>query len=280
LRRRRFRLGAATLAGAGLIALLPASALAATADLAIDKSDGGDPSTPTTVVLGGEITYTIGVTNGGPDAANGVEVLDDLSSQLDFVSSTPTQGSCKGSNKVTCTLGTIANGATATVVIKVKPKKTGQYVNTATVSSTDTDPAGSNNTASVTTTVVAPGPAPTCAGQEATVIGTAGNDTLTGTNKKDVFFASGGDDAILGLGGDDIVCGAAGNDTVKGAGGNDQIRGGVGDDLLKGGDGNDSLRGGGGADRLRGGGGADSLRGGGGPDSCAGGPGRDTERGC
>ena len=262
-----------------LLAFGPATALAATADLSIQKSDG-TPYSQGTVVVGAEITYTITVTNGGPDAANGVEVVDDLPGQIDFVSSTPSQGTCKGSNKVTCTLGTLANGASATVTIKVKPKKAGQFVNTATVSTADTDPAGANNTASETTTVVEPGPAPTCSGQTASVIGTEGNDTLTGTNKKDVFFAAGGNDTILGLGGDDIVCTGAGNDTVKGAAGNDEIRTGGGDDLLKGGDGNDLLRAGGGADTLRGGGGADELRGGGGPDSCNGGPGRDTERGC
>src|SRR6186997_1231180 len=130
---------------AGLVAALPASALAATADLAVDKTDGGaygqDP-----VTLGGEITYTITVTNGGPDAANGVEVDDNLPSQLDFVSSNPSQGSCKGSNNISCELGTLQNGGSATVTIRVKPKKAQQYVNTASVKSADTDPVSANNT--------------------------------------------------------------------------------------------------------------------------------------
>ena len=259
--------------------LLPASAFAATADLAVDKTDSGaygqDP-----VTLGGEITYTITVTNGGPDAANGVELDDNLPSQLDFVASNPSQGSCKGSNNISCTLGTIQNGGSATVTIRVKPKRAQQYVNSASVSSADTDPVSANNTDTETTTVVEAGPAPTCHGQEADVIGTAGDDSLTGTNKADVFVAMGGNDTILGLGGNDLVCAAGGNDTIKGAAGADEIRGGGGDDLLKGGDGNDLLKGGGGADALRGGSGADSMRGGGGPDSCKGGPGRDTTRGC
>ena len=275
------KLRTAGLAGliVGLIALLPATAFAATADLAIDKHDGSQYSQDT-VVLGAEITYTITVTNLGPDTANGVEVTDNLPSQLDFVSSSSSQGSCQGSNNVKCTLGTIANGATATVTIKVKPKRAQQFVNTASVKGSDTDPVSANDSDSETTIVVEPGPPPTCAGQTATVIGTAGNDTLTGTDKKDVFVGLGGDDTILGLGGDDLVCAAAGNDTVKGAAGNDEIRLGGGNDIGKGGDGNDELRGGGGDDGLKGGRGADTLRGGGGSDSCNGGSGRDTEHGC
>src|SRR3954447_772437 len=223
MERTSLRLAAAALVAAGLVFSVPGTALAATADLSIDKSDGGQ-YTQDTVVLGGEITYTITVTNLGPDAANGVEVADNLPSQLDLVSTTPSQGSCKGSNKITCTLGTMGNGASATVTIKVRPKKAQQYVNTATVSGADTDPVAANNSDSETTTVVEPGPAPTCHGQTATVIGTAGDDTLTGTGKKDVFVGFAGNDTILGLGGDDLVCGAAGNDTVKGAAGNDEIR--------------------------------------------------------
>src|SRR3954447_4481420 len=122
MERTSLRLAAAALVAAGLVFSVPGTALAATADLSIDKSDGGQ-YTQDSVVVGGEITYTITVANLGPDTANGVEVTDDLPSQLDFVSFGPSQGSCKGSNKITCTLGTIANGAGATVTIKVKPKK-------------------------------------------------------------------------------------------------------------------------------------------------------------
>jgi uncharacterized repeat protein (TIGR01451 family) len=266
------------LAGTGLIALLPAAALAATADLGLDKTDSADP-----VTVGAEFTYAVTVTNAGPDAANGVELVDTLPSQLDFVSTNPSQGSCKGSKKITCALGTIANGGSALVAIRVKPKKAGQLINSVTVSATETDPLSANNTDTETTTVVEPPPPPsppTCAGQAATIVGTEGDDQLTGTTKKDIFVALGGNDVILGLGGDDLVCGSAGNDTVKAAAGNDEIRTAGGDDLLEGGDGNDVLRAGGGSDHLGGGAGADGLFGGGGLDTCNGGPGRDVEKSC
>jgi uncharacterized repeat protein (TIGR01451 family) len=280
---------------AGLIALLPATALAATADLAVDKTDGLDDSA--TVTVGGEITYTITVTNNGPDAATGVELVDNLSNRLDFVSADPSQGSCKGSKKLTCALETIANGASATVTINVTAKKDGQVVNAASVTTTDTDPVSPNDTDKETTNVVEP-VAVTCNGQEADFVGTEGNDTLTGTKKRDVFVTLGGNDTIVGGAGGDLICtgggddtirGEDGNDAIKSGGGNDLVKSGVDNDFIKSGGGNDLAKGGAGADQIRGkagddslggGSGDDILRGGGGSDSCKGGPGTDTKFGC
>jgi uncharacterized repeat protein (TIGR01451 family) len=242
---------------AGLLAPLPASAGAASADLAVEMTDGADP-----VTVGAALDYSLTVSNLGPDAANGAELVDTLPGHVDFVSSKPSQGSCKGSKKVTCSLGTIASGGTATVAVQVKPKRAGQIVNSATVSAVETDPLSANNTDTETTTVAEPPPPPTCGGQEATIVGTEGDDQLTGTKKQDVIVSLGGNDTIFGLAGDDLICAFGG------------------DDLLKGGDGNDALRGGGGADRLGGGAGADGLRGGAGADTCKGGPGPDTKKSC
>lgn len=258
-------------------ALAPASALAAS-DLSITKTASPDPVTENT-----ELTYTISVANAGPDAANGVQVVDDLPSQVDPVSSVPSQGACDTKGKrVTCDLGALASGAVATVTIRVLAKKAGLVSNTATVTTTDTDPNSQNNSATVTTTVVAPGggTGSTCAGKQPTLVGTGGADNLVGTTKNDVILALGGDDTVQGLGGKDVVCGAAGNDTIKGQGGNDLLKGGSGDDQIRGGGGDDVLRGGGGLDSLFGGRGADALFGGGGSDACRGGSGSDTERGC
>ena len=95
------------------------------------------------------------------------------------------------------------------------------------------------------------GPGPTCAGQEATIVGTGQRDKLRGTNGDDVIAAGGGDDRVVGLQGDDLVCGGAGADLIQGEGGNDTLRGGRGED---------ELRGGGGSNRCRGGGGSDSKQ--------------------
>jgi hypothetical protein len=68
---------------------------------------------------------------------------------------TTTQGSCTSS--VTCTLGTLASGGTATITITVTPQVKKTLTNTATVTGTELDPTSSNNTATASTVVTATG---------------------------------------------------------------------------------------------------------------------------
>jgi len=66
--------------------------------------------------------------------------------------STLARGGCL--ETVTCSLGTLASGASATVTIEVKPTSKGTAINTATVSATaPADPNTANNSATATTTV-------------------------------------------------------------------------------------------------------------------------------
>jgi uncharacterized repeat protein (TIGR01451 family) len=264
----------ATLAAA---ALWPASAFAQTADLSIGKTDNADP-----VTTGSEFVYTVNVSNAGPDAATGVEVVDPLPNEVDFISGTPSQGNCElqGSRRVNCSLGSLASGGSATVQIRVRAVRDGQATNTVSVSGMPTDPNQANNEATQQTTIQEAGAPRSCAGRTATVIGTVGADTLSGTDKRDVIAALGGDDRITALEGRDIVCGGAGNDVLRAGGGGDLVRAGPGDDRVRGAGGDDVLAGNGGNDNLGGGPGDDALRGGNGTDRCAGGPGRDTRRGC
>ena len=241
---------------AGMLALAPASAFAATANLSVEVSDGPDP-----VTVGSELTYTLAVANAGPDAASGVELEDKLPNKLDFVAAEPSRGSCERKGRtVSCALGSLDNGASASVAIRVVPRDDGQLENTATVSGADTDPQPANNTDTETTTVVAAPPPPKCGGSEATIVGTDGNDVIVGTDGRDVIAALSGDDQVRGLGGKDLVCGFGGNDRLKGQAHNDELRGGGGADRLGGGSGNDLLRGGTGRDTCRGGGGNDVKR--------------------
>ncbi len=109
-------------------------------------------------------------------------------------------------------------------------------------------------------------PTATCKGQQATLVGTAGNDAITGTARTDVIAALGGNDKVFGLAGNDAICGGLGKDTLRGGAGNDFLSGQKGNDKLYGQKGNDKLSGKAGKDTLKGGPGKDILKGGAGKD--------------
>ena len=117
------------------------------ADLAISKTDDPDP-----VIPGAPLTYTITVTNTGPLAATGVVVTDTLPLTVTFASASASQGACSGADIITCDLGTINNGGSATVTIVVTPTASGTFTNTACVASGVADPntANSSNSRSFT----------------------------------------------------------------------------------------------------------------------------------
>ena len=102
-----------------------------TANLELVKSDSPDP-----VPLGEDLTYTLSVANHGPSDASAVTVTDTLPASVEFVSATPSQGSCLHlAGSVSCDLGDLAEQATATVTIKVVPTAVGTIVNQASVDS-------------------------------------------------------------------------------------------------------------------------------------------------
>ena len=120
------------------------------ADLAVVKSDSPDP-----VAVGSNLAYTVTVTNNGPATSTSVVLTDTLPVSTTFVTSTPSQGSCSQSGgTVTCNLGSLANGATATVTIVVTPTTTGTITNNATSTSATTDPDAGNDSATTTTSVL------------------------------------------------------------------------------------------------------------------------------
>ena len=128
------------------------------ADLGITKT-----STPSPVRAGTNITYTINVTNNGPSEAPNVVVNDTLPSQVSDVTFTPSQGSCFGGIPgnpglpLTCTLGSLANGAGATITIVAMVNASAPHgtvlVNNAVVRSDFADPNNGNNTVTALTTV-------------------------------------------------------------------------------------------------------------------------------
>jgi uncharacterized repeat protein (TIGR01451 family) len=97
--------------------------------------------------------YTLTVTNLGPAIATGVQVTDPLPSGVTFVSATPSQGTCTGGTTVSCDLGTVASGSTATISIVVHVGIGGPLVNRATVSGNEPDPNGSNDSSTAITAI-------------------------------------------------------------------------------------------------------------------------------
>jgi uncharacterized repeat protein (TIGR01451 family) len=128
------------------------------ADLSINKSGAPNP-----VVSGNRLTYTIAVTNNGPQDATAVTVTDALPGSLHFNSVSSSQGTCTRSTAtnpqpkggtVTCSVGNLANAAKASITIVVTATTPGTLTNTAQVAGKETDPDSSNNSATATTTVV------------------------------------------------------------------------------------------------------------------------------
>ncbi|MCK6694153.1 MAG: DUF11 domain-containing protein, partial [Thermoanaerobaculia bacterium] len=119
--------------------------IAPSADLKITKT-----STPDPVQIGQSITYTITVTNLGPDNAQAVSVKDTLPASLDFVSATPSAGTWTAP---TWSVGNLALNASATltIVATVNINAVGSIINKAYASSNTYDPVTTNNVARDTT---------------------------------------------------------------------------------------------------------------------------------
>ena len=135
---------------------LTTTATAPVADLGVSFA-----SAPLPAVLGRNLTYTINVTNNGPNTALGVLLTNSLNGTFvpgdSFTS--PLVGTPFATNgTVQCSLGDIAPGAGVAVTIVEVPNQTDEFTNLVSVGSFSTDPVPANNTASAVITVVNPAP--------------------------------------------------------------------------------------------------------------------------
>ena len=105
---------------------------------------------------GGNITYTVTVTNNGPDSADNVVITDDYDeASTTFVTATPSQGTCNApaGGSFNCNLGTLNNGANATITVVLTGDSIGNHTNNVSVALTQNDSVLGNNNASESTTV-------------------------------------------------------------------------------------------------------------------------------
>ncbi|MEO8261505.1 MAG: CARDB domain-containing protein [Pseudolysinimonas sp.] len=125
---------------------LAVTALLADLQLVKSISSGVD-----SITVGDFVTYSVTVTNAGPDTVADVIVAETrvpgLTIQIqDFSATNPTQGTVDPTD-LTWSVGSLAPGASATIVVRVEVLTVGTKVNAATVSSASADdPDLSNNT--------------------------------------------------------------------------------------------------------------------------------------
>ncbi|GAA2690181.1 hypothetical protein GCM10009864_75300 [Streptomyces lunalinharesii] len=123
------------------------------ADLIVTKA-----ADATTVTVGQTVTYRVTVRNAGPNDATGVTVTDQLPDGLAFLSADGTSGTYDPATGQWA-VGDLAEGATATLVLRAKATTAGLVANTATATGNEKDPDTTTNTDTVAVCVE---PAPSC----------------------------------------------------------------------------------------------------------------------
>jgi uncharacterized repeat protein (TIGR01451 family) len=122
------------------------------ADLSVALGDSPDPA-----AVRGDLTYTATIANAGPASATGATLVADIPADAIFVSASGASctrgGKGKADGTLTCTVGTLAPGSSATVSILVHPARVGTLTLNARVYADQPDPARANNAASESTTV-------------------------------------------------------------------------------------------------------------------------------
>ena len=122
-----------------------------TADLSLSVS------APATVTAGEPVTITVTVSNQGPGDASSVQVTDTLPAGATGAIVTASQGTCVvAAPTITCSLGSILVGATATVTITFNaPAAAGPTTNMVTVTGAQVDADATDNTVVTAITVAA-----------------------------------------------------------------------------------------------------------------------------
>ena len=120
------------------------------ADIEVTKS-----ATPNPVTQSSPLTYTVTVTNHGPNIAQTVLLTDTMPTGATFNFATINQGSCGiAFPTLACQLGSINPGGTVVLTIRMTPNSPGTITNHAVATTATSDPNTNNNSASGDTTVI------------------------------------------------------------------------------------------------------------------------------
>ncbi len=135
------------------VAVTTSTAVTDSADLLV-----GLTATPDPVTVGGNITYSITLTNRGPSTATSVVLTNPLPSSVTLVSFTTPQGTAANvSGAVVFTLGSVPTGTNVTMQVVVTANVAGVVNNTAFVTAGGTfDPVAANNSATLAVAVQSP----------------------------------------------------------------------------------------------------------------------------
>ncbi len=107
------------------------------------------------ISLGESFNYRVDIENQGRDTSNDVVLTDTIPDDVTLGSISASQGSCQISGKqVTCNLGTIAGGASVTLVVPVTPMVSGTITVASSVVSAEQDKDVDNNASISSVTVV------------------------------------------------------------------------------------------------------------------------------
>jgi uncharacterized repeat protein (TIGR01451 family) len=110
-----------------------------------------------TASLNNPVSYTLVVTNKGPQDATGAQLVDALPDSVAYSNATSSAGTCTNiGGVVTCDFGTLTNGTVATVTVIVTPTNSADasVCSAVTVTNSLVDPVTANNSTNICTPVV------------------------------------------------------------------------------------------------------------------------------
>ena len=106
-----------------------------------------DPAGP--VTADSNLTFALHVSNPRSSTQTGVVLSDTPPADSIFVSAVTSQGGCSGSSSITCALGSLTGGGSATVQVTVQPIQPGTVTNLASVASDQATQVSSSQAATV-----------------------------------------------------------------------------------------------------------------------------------